>query len=107
MEGNEKLLDFIVSQYPGITIEQVLSKSRKMEVVEVRHVSMYIIKQSTGMAPIHIGKLFNRDRTSVVHCLQKVEEYRRLYSQYNHKIKSLTKNVQRWQARNNRNLNEN
>lgn len=53
--------------------QRVLSKIKEEDLVRCRYVCMYIIAQKLNLKPKVIGEYFNRDRTTVLHALQCVE----------------------------------
>ncbi len=55
------------------TIEQLLLNRRTKEVVENRHLVMYWYKKNTNMTFCEIGKIFNKDHTTVMHAVTNAE----------------------------------
>lgn len=67
-------IDVMCKEY-GITKDQLLGPSRKAQLAYVRHVIMYILKESYGLSYPAIGKkLGNRDHTTIIHGHQKIEK---------------------------------
>lgn len=56
-----------------VTKDNLLSDCRKNEFVRVRDICYHIITKRTDLKPGTIGKLFNRDRTTVLHGLQFIQ----------------------------------
>jgi chromosomal replication initiator protein len=56
----------IVSKTTGITIEQILSPSRKAEIVQARQLSMYFHRWNTNLSLQKIAALHNRDQHGTV-----------------------------------------
>lgn len=53
----------------------IKGKRRNKEIVEARHMAMYILKNDLGMSYVEIGRWFsNRDHTSIMHAREKIEE---------------------------------
>jgi chromosomal replication initiator protein len=78
-------------------IKQVTLKGlqRVKEVVRARHVAMYFLKQSLKMTYVEIGKWFsNRDHTSVMHAVDKIESEMRLDSALNQEIIAIRTTLQ-------------
>lgn len=63
----------IASKKFNISIEELKSKKRTKEIVFARHATIYIIRKITDMSLIAIGKIFNRDHSSIMHAIDAVE----------------------------------
>lgn len=55
------------------SIERLVSPTRKKDVVRVRNICMYIMRKKYELTLHAIGKLFNRDHTSVIHAIRSVD----------------------------------
>ena len=79
MENREVSIDNIkqiVSSYFQLTPEQMLSKSRKQELVVARQISMYFVKKYMKLPLKKIADEFEtKDHTSVVYAIKKVNQY--------------------------------
>jgi chromosomal replication initiation ATPase DnaA len=65
----------IVSDATGIPPVVILSKERTREVARARHAAMAICRDR-GMSLHAIGKAFNRDHTSVLNGLRRVQQWK-------------------------------
>lgn len=75
----------MVAEYFHIPVDMLSSKSRKKEFVYPRQVAMYIIRELTTYSFPKIGKEFgNRDHTTVMHSIEKIE----MQMKINNNIKS-------------------
>lgn len=63
-----------VAQYFDIPAEVIRGESREREVVYVRQVAYYLLKTKYGFSYSTIGKLFDRDHTTVIHGVRKIEQ---------------------------------
>ncbi|KUK79877.1 MAG: chromosomal replication initiation protein [Microgenomates bacterium 39_7] len=64
-----------VSSYYQINQTALKGKRRNKEIVEARHMAMFILKNDLEMSYVDIGKWFsNRDHTSVMHAKDKIEQ---------------------------------
>jgi chromosomal replication initiator protein len=62
-------------QHYGVTQQQVVSKSRKREFVQVRQVAMYLAQKHTKMPASRIGLLIgSRDHSTVIHSCAAIEK---------------------------------
>jgi chromosomal replication initiator protein len=64
-----------VCQHFNVSQQNVFSKSRKRDYVQVRQVSMYLAQKYTKMPASRIGQLIgNRDHSTVIHSCSTVEQ---------------------------------
>ena len=61
-----------------INLEVLHSDTKTARLVKIRHYIMWRTRKESGMSFPELGKLFNRDHTSVIHAYKKAE---RLYRQ--------------------------
>jgi len=59
--------------YFSLTRADLVGKSRSRPLTNARHVAMYLVRECTGLSLLKIGELFERDHTTVMHGLKKVE----------------------------------
>lgn len=63
-----------VSDYYGLTMEELTSPNRKREITVPRQVAMYLTREMTGMSLPQIGGVFGgRDHTTVLHSCKTME----------------------------------
>jgi chromosomal replication initiator protein len=71
----EKQIFEIVGREYGLTKEEIISRSRKRECVESRHLMAYIIKRKTRFSLKNIGeRLGGRDHTTIIHSVRTFED---------------------------------
>ena len=64
-----------VCRHFGVTQQEVVSKSRKRDFVQVRQVSMYLAQKYTKMPASRIGQLIGgRDHSTVIHSCSAIEQ---------------------------------
>jgi len=68
-----EIIDKVVDFY-NLSVKQVKGKSRKKNLVKARWIAMYLIREKTNMKLTAIGKLFERDHTTVIHAIQGVND---------------------------------
>ena len=67
------------AQYFKLTVDDLYGSSRSQAVAIARQIAMYLSKQLTTRSLPEIGRRFgNRDHTTVMHAVRKVEELRSL-----------------------------
>jgi chromosomal replication initiator protein len=62
-----------VSNYYGVTINELKGKCRKRRIVKPRQVIMFLLRTKARMMLSDIGEVMNRDHTTVIHsitCIQ-------------------------------------
>ena len=64
-ETAEKIIESVSKVY-DIPVEDIKSKKRSKEISMARHISIYVIRKITQMSVTDIGKIFNRDHTTVL-----------------------------------------
>jgi len=65
----------IVANYFNLKIEEMLSARRSRSLARPRQIAMYLAKQNTTNSLPEIGRKFsNRDHTTVIHAVKKIEE---------------------------------
>lgn len=70
------LIKKVVSEYYKISIDDIISKSRKLEIVIARHMAIYLTKMLTPLSLKMIGANFGkRDHSTVLHSCQTIENY--------------------------------
>ena len=76
--GNEVSIENIVkkvSEISHVKENDIVGKSRKMEIAEARQVCMYLCRDIMGTSLNNIGLFFGgRDHTTVMHALKTVNE---------------------------------
>lgn len=92
--GKHKLseLDVIkaVANHFHITQTALKGQSRVKHLVTARHLCMYILKQDAHLTLVEIGRWFsNRDHTSVMHAIGKVEKEIAIFPQLNQDLHAI------------------
>ena len=65
----------IVANYFNLKIDEMLSARRSRSLARPRQIAMYLAKQNTTNSLPEIGRKFsNRDHTTVIHAVKKIEE---------------------------------
>ena len=65
----------IVASYFNLKIDEMLSARRSRSLARPRQIAMYLAKQNTTNSLPEIGRKFsNRDHTTVIHAVKKIEE---------------------------------
>jgi chromosomal replication initiator protein len=59
-----------ICKFYSLTTEDVTGKSRKREIVKARFIAIYIIRTETDFKLSAIGKIFNRDHSTILHSIK-------------------------------------
>lgn len=69
----EEILDFVAGEF-GVEKEKLLSHRREKEFSGPRHVAMYVFKEKLGLSYNQIGKIFQKDHSTVIYAVDKVRK---------------------------------
>jgi chromosomal replication initiator protein len=61
-----------VGRYFGINCDELKGKSRHKQIVGPRQISMYLLREDAHLSTPEIGRLLNRDHTTVLHGLKQI-----------------------------------
>ena len=72
---NVESIQKIVATYFNLNLQEMLSSRRSRSLARPRQIAMYLAKQNTTNSLPDIGRKFsNRDHTTVIHAVKKIEE---------------------------------
>jgi chromosomal replication initiator protein len=94
--GQEIRADTIMeetAEYFGLGREDLISKSRSRPLTTARHVAMYLLREFTGLSLIRIGEHFERDHTTVLHGIKKIEGLMPARGSTYKQVQELTKKI--------------
>ncbi|MCI8387890.1 MAG: chromosomal replication initiator protein DnaA [Clostridiales bacterium] len=69
----DRILDRVAKKY-GVLVEDMKGTKRTKEIAYARHVSIYLIRRLTDRSLPQIGKIFNRDHTTIISSLKTIEK---------------------------------
>ena len=75
LEETKRIIE-VICHYYELPYKIVIGKSRIPRFVIIRHITIYFIKKRTDLSLVDIGKLFDRDHTTIIHALKNVEAKR-------------------------------
>jgi chromosomal replication initiator protein len=85
----DDILEKVCHHY-GVTQQQVFSKSRKRDYVQVRQVSMYLAQKYTKMPAGRIGQLIGkRDHSTVIHSCNTIEKRLKIDKAFSAELSSI------------------
>jgi len=79
--------------YFGLTPADLISKSRSRQLTTARHVAMYLLRELTGLSLIKIGETFERDHTTALHGIKKIEALLPARGSIYRQVQELTKKI--------------
>jgi chromosomal replication initiator protein len=79
--------------YFGLSLDELVSKSRSRPLTTARHVAMYLLREQTGLSLIKIGEHFHRDHTTVLHGIKKIEGLMPARGSTYRQVQELTKKI--------------
>ena len=80
----------IVCEETNVSPQDILSQSRKQNIVRARHICMYLARQFLPLSYPEIGKKFgNRDHSTIMYSVKKIEKLKK----DNQEMKNLLKNM--------------
>ena len=57
----------------GLTRADLVSKNRSRPLTTARHIAMYLLRETTSLSLIKIGEIFDRDHSTAMHGINKVQ----------------------------------
>ena len=62
-----------VAKYYKVSKKDLLGKSRKSNIIVARHMSMWLVRKIVKLSYVEIGKVFNRDHSTIISAVQSIE----------------------------------
>lgn len=84
-----------VAEFFNITINDLIEKGRKKEVVEPRQVAMYLMRDILDMSYPYIGEKLGRDHTTAIHAVEKINQEINKNSTLNQKVNLIKEAIYR------------
>jgi chromosomal replication initiator protein len=81
------------ASYFGLEPADLVSKSRSRPLTTARHIAMYLLREQTGLSLIKIGEWFERDHTTVLHGIKKIEALMPARGSVYRQVQELTKKI--------------
>ena len=79
----------IVGDYYGVSLVEMLGRSRQKRLVRARQLALYFCRIYTEKTMAQLGRLFQRSHASVVHALQTLERDRKILPRLAQEIQML------------------
>lgn len=78
-----------VAEFFNLSIEDIVSRTRRKEIVEPRQITMYLLRDIMEMSYPYIGEKMGRDHTTAIHAYEKINQEINKNSSLNQKILSI------------------
>lgn len=86
----QRIIESVSTRY-GVSAEEIKGRKRTKEIASARHIAVYVIRTVTDMSLDNIGKIFNRDHSTMLSSIDVVVEEMTKNSAYDHEIQSIIK----------------
>lgn len=88
----DKILNAVCKKY-GVTVDELKSKAKTSNIANARQISMYIMRKMTELSLPKIGKYFNRDHSTTLSSIKKIENEIKCNSLFEIDINELIKEI--------------
>ncbi len=95
-DSDQKKMDDIilaVTKKFGVSRDDILSTKRNKEIAIPRHICVYVARQCTNLSQNQIGKVINRDRTTVISSENYVKETMENDSSFAYEVNSIIREI--------------
>lgn len=72
-EQENDILHAVAEEY-GVSVEDIMSNSRRSDISEARQMSMCLFAETSGYEPERIGRVFGRNRATVIYAIRKMRD---------------------------------
>ncbi len=94
IEITPQLIMEVVSEHFGISIDQLMSKSRSNDIAKPRQIVMYLCKNMTDQSLESIGNLLGgKDHSTVHHGIERVKKYYKEDSAFRQTVETIQKKI--------------
>lgn len=84
----------LICQYYKVTNEELISKSRRSEIVHPRQMAMYLARRYTDCPLQFIGRAFNRYHATAIHAINSVEKAAKTNSEVKNQLSILSQKLE-------------
>ena len=87
-----KILSYIAQKY-NVPEEDIKSSKRTKDITAARHLTMYLIRTMLDMTFVSVGKIFNRDHSTVMATIEKVDAMRKTNPEFDNTVNELMREI--------------
>ena len=88
----DKIFNCIYNKY-GVSKEDLTGKKRNKEIADARHITIFLIRDLTEMSYKNIGKIFDRDHSTIITSFNIVTQENYLNKEISYEIADLKKEI--------------
>lgn len=88
----DKIFHAVARKY-GVTVEDIRGKRRTREIAQARHVCIYIMRTVTDLSLPSIGRVFNRDHSTILSSIETIQQKIREDASLENDIDDLIKEI--------------
>lgn len=88
----EKILAFVSSKY-GIPEEDIKSRKQTKDIKNARHIAAYLTRKLLDMPLASVGKLFNRDHTTIMSSIDNIEKQIKTSPAFENSINEMVREI--------------
>ncbi len=82
-----------VSQKFNVSEDDIKSSRRSKDIVNARHMTVYLIRKLVDMPLASIGKFLNRDHTTIMKSVENVDKLRKTNAEYDNSINEMIREI--------------
>ncbi len=90
----DKILHAVSEKY-GVDVEDIKGTKRQKSIMLARHISIFMIRRATDMSLPAIGKIFNRDHSTILSSINVIEKETKVNKVLEMEINDLLKEIKR------------
>lgn len=88
----DKIIDTVCKKY-GVLPDELKSKTKTNSIANARQIAMYILRKTTDLSLPKIGKVFNRDHSTAISSINKIENEIKCNSLFEIDVNELIKEI--------------
>ena len=85
MNTTNQMIEF-TAEYFNMPVKVIKRKTRKKEVVEIRHIAMWFVRKYSKLTLTKMGEIFNRDHSTISFAYFKINNLMDVYFEFSGKI---------------------
>ncbi len=82
-----------IAAYYNLTVEDILGKGKTKNIANARQIAIYLMRKLTGLTLAEIGSALNRDHSTVLHSIRKIEDSITTDTELADTIRDITANI--------------
>jgi chromosomal replication initiator protein len=91
---SDKIIDYICKRQ-NVRKEDLLSSRRTAEIASARHVTIYLLRTLTPLSYKSIGKIFNKDHSTIITSFNNIDKKMRYDPSFNREINDIIKELKK------------